>query len=855
MLTSSKNKLLYGIKVLFNFFFFVILLIIKFFILVGEITTYIFLSPFRLIKYLFSYLKKSLPKPTSKKPKKRAGKKSPTVVEKIVFPIIGDDFLPVTAVQSAFAFLSRRITRASKPLFRKFPTLRNLKQSLFFSLSKIVLALEVVWHSLNKKIKRLFIVIKNIILVPFLIIKFLISPKFRYFYVGFSVCLLAIFFYQSYAFMQNLPSPANIGKTNYQLSTHLYDRNGKLLYEIYRDQNRTPVKLADLPPYVAQASIAIEDKDFYHHGGISFVGGILRALRDTWKTNELQGGSTITQQLIKSALLTPERTLERKIKEAILAIWAERIYTKKQILEMYLNQVPYGGSAYGVEEAAKTYFDKDATKLTIAEAAMLAGLTQAPSLYSPYINPKLARERRNDVLKNMYQQKYITKKQYTAAVDEKLDITSPKTKIRAPHFVFYTKAALEDEYGIAQVEEGGLRAVTTLDLTIQEEAEKILQEELAKVAYLNITNAGILVTKPATGEILAMVGSADYFALPSGAFNVTTALRQPGSSMKPILYSLALENGYTAASVIDDSPIVYNFGGYETYRPVNYDGKFHGKVSLRLALANSFNIPAVKVLNSLGVANYVAHARNLGITTWSDPSRYGLSLALGGGEVRMVDEATAFGVLANGGKRVDLTPIKTLTDKDNNLLKSLDPQPTSVLPPGVAFIITDILADNNARQIEFGVHSALEIPGYKVAVKTGTTDSKRDNWTVGYTPDYLVVVWVGNNDNSPMNQYLASGITGAAPIWNRMMTYLLTHSTSNTSFIKPADIVQKLCFGHYEYFLTGTESSANCVPTIIKSNSPEVTLTPGWQPTTEIQIITPPQEKEKKPPRIFRKDR
>ena len=639
-----------------------------------------------------------------------------------------------------------------------------------------------------------------------------VTNKISYIFLGSFLTLIALFVYQSYIFTKNLPSPYTIGKVNYPLSTHIYDRKGKLLYEVYREQNRTPVDLDKIPSYVPQATIAIEDKDFYRHKGISFVSGILRASKEILVNKNLQGGSTITQQLVKSALLSPERTIQRKIKEIILALWTEQIYNKKQILEMYLNQVAYGGSAYGIQEGARTYFGKDAKDLKLEEAALLAGLPQAPSLYSPYVNPDLAIIRRNEVLQNMYEQGYIDKKTEEKALRTKLSIVPLKTQIHAPHFVFYVKSELEKQYGIRQVEEGGFKVTTTLDLEIQNEAEKILKEELQKVSYLNVTNGAILVTKPSTGEILAMVGSVDYFANSSGAFNVTTALRQPGSSIKPVMYSLALEKGYTAATLIDDSPTVFNIPGAETYRPVNYDGRFHGKVPLRLALANSYNIPAVKVLSTVGVNDFAEHARQMGISSWNDPSRLGLSMTLGGIEVTMLDMATAFGVFANSGYRVDLNYINKLEDTKGENLINLSPTRTKVLDEGVAYIISDILSDNAARISAFGPGSALEIPGWKVAVKTGTTDDKKDNWTNGYTPEYEVVVWVGNNNNTPMNPALASGITGAAPIWNRVMTYLLTHDGHKEMWLKkPENIVERNCYyNKQEVFIAGTENSVSC---------------------------------------------
>lgn len=659
-------------------------------------------------------------------------------------------------------------------------------------------------------LRAILLVLNIIILFPLRFIASLFSPELKAFLFGIILCVVGYFLYTSYIFVVQLPSPTDIGRLNYPLSTHMYDRNGKLLYEIYKDQNRTNTKLSQLPKYVYQATIAIEDKDFYTHDGVSLVGGILRAAKDTVLQRGLQGGSTITQQLVKSALLTPERTVERKLKEILLALWTEKLYSKDQILEMYLNQVPYGGSAYGIEEASKTYFGKSAKDLSVSEAAFLAGMPQAPSLYSPYKNPDLAKNRRNEVLKKMYELGYITKDQKETANKEDVNVIQLQNNIKAPHFVFYVKENLEHQYGIQQVEEGGLNVITTLDLDIQQEGEKIVKEELEKVAYLNVSNAAMLVSKPSTGEILAMIGSVDYYAAQSGAFNVTTGNRQPGSSIKPVTYILALENGFTAATILDDVPTAFGIPGSAPYVPVNYDGRFHGRVPLRYALANSFNIPAVKLLNTLGVNEMVSFAKKLGITTWDDSSRFGLSLTLGGGEVHMTDMATVFGTFANLGERVSVNGVKRIYDARNQVLFENNPIGSRVVSEESSYILSDILSDNFARIAEFGNHSALEIPGYKVAVKTGTTDMKKDNWTIGYTPDFVVTVWVGNNDNTPMNQYLASGITGAAPIWNRMMSFLLTKYGAHW-YEKPSGVVEKKCyFGKQEYFIQGTETKANC---------------------------------------------
>lgn len=639
-----------------------------------------------------------------------------------------------------------------------------------------------------------------------------ITVRVKYFAAGTLMTLIAISIWQGYIFVKELPSPYNIGKVNYPVSSLIYDRNGKLLYEIYKSQNRTPVTLSQLPTYVVNSTIAIEDKEFYKHNGVAVFSGILRAVRETVVNRSLQGGSTITQQLVKSALLTPDRTIERKIKEIILALWTERIYSKDKILEMYLNQVPYGGSSYGIQEAAKTYFGHDAKDLTLEEAALLAGLPQAPSLYSPYSNPKAAQRRRNEVLLAMETQGFIDHEARLSAQSVEVSVLPPKTSIKAPHFVFYVKSQLEDAYGISTVEEGGLRVTTTLDLDIQTEVENILREELEKIQYLNVNNGAVLVTRPQTGEIIAMVGSRDYFEDGVGAFNVTTALRQPGSSIKPLTYALALQKGFTAASIIDDSPVKFNIAGSESYVPVNYDGKFHGRVSLRLALANSYNIPAVKLLEKVGISDFIEFSEKMGISTWKDRTRYGLSLTLGGGEVSMIDMATAYGVLANNGYKIKPSYFLKIDGANGNGEREFHPFKIREMDSSVSYIISDILSDNFARIAAFGPGSQLEIPGYKVAVKTGTTDSKKDNWTIGYTPDFLVTVWVGNNDNTPMNPYLSSGVTGAAPIWNRVMSYLLKNYASGSQWYEqPENVVSRNCyFGRREYFVRGTEDKVNC---------------------------------------------
>lgn len=644
---------------------------------------------------------------------------------------------------------------------------------------------------------------------------FLTSRYFQYFVYGFLFCLLYIFVQQAYFFIQELPSPSSIGQVNFAQSTHLYDRNGKLLYEIYRDENRTSIPIESVPKNVIDATIAIEDKNFYNHKGISFFGGILRAIKDTYIYKELQGGSTITQQLVKSALLTPERTIERKLKEMVLALWTEQMYTKDEIMEMYLNQVPYGGSAYGIEEASKVYFGKTAQELTLSEAALLAGLPKAPSIYSPFIDPDLARRRRDQVLEEMYAQQLISQNEFESSIKEELKTLPPTTNIRAPHFVMYTRTALENEYGTKKVEEAGFNVVTSLDLDIQTKAEEILAEELEKLASMNATNGGIIVMDPHTGQILAMVGSADYYKENYGAFNVTTALRQPGSTLKPMLYAMALERGYTAATPIDDSPIVFNIAGGDPYQPVNYDRSYHGRVPIRYALGNSYNIPAVKVLNTLGVQQFVDFAKNMGIDTWEDSSRFGLSLGLGGGEVTLIDLTQIYSVFANGGYRVEPTPFVEIKDSREQEVTHIRSNKSRVLDEGVAFIISDILSDNAARQQAFGVNNPLYLPGETVSAKTGTTNDYKDAWTIGFTENVVVGVWVGNNNNSSMHSI--AGSLGAGPIFNRVMKYMIEEHDAAGKMQQPVHVVSVPCYGgKVEYFLRGTERQGYCQKTILQ---------------------------------------
>jgi 1A family penicillin-binding protein len=634
--------------------------------------------------------------------------------------------------------------------------------------------------------------------------------KLKYFLIGVIFSFFFLFIpLATIIFLQDLPSPTELTYRQIPQTTRIYDRNNSLLAEIYTNQDRTIVPLSDIPTSLKQATISIEDKNFYTHPGFD-IPSIVRAFKQDLSGGKIQGGSTITQQLIKSSILTPEQNLSRKIKEVILAFWTEKIYTKNQILEMYFNQVPYGGTAWGAEAAAETYFNKHVKQLDLAQSAFLAGLTSAPTIYSPYGNqPNLWKKRQKEVLQRMVANQYITPKQASIAEKENITFSWQNAALHAPHFVNYVKQLIAEKYGQAMLEKGGLNIYTTLDLKIQNMAERVVKTEVSNDATLNLTNGAAVITNPQNGDILALVGSHDFNDPNGGNVNIATSLRQPGSSIKVVTYSAALENGFTAASILDDSPVSYPSDS-GAYAPVNYDGRFHGRVPLRIALANSFNIPAVKTLNQIGIPTMVDTAKKMGITTWGDPSQYGLSITLGSAEVTMLDMATVYGTLANKGQRVDLNPILKVTDsKGHTLEQKSQPQKTQVLTPGVSYILSDILADNNARTLEFGPNSPLYIPGQYVSVKTGTTDDKRDNWTDGYTSNYVVITWVGNNDNTPMSPTLASGITGAAPIWHQIMTNLLTNQKI-TRPTPPTQIVSKTCYGHPEYFLNGTQNTTNC---------------------------------------------
>ncbi|HKC04743.1 MAG TPA: transglycosylase domain-containing protein [Patescibacteria group bacterium] len=647
----------------------------------------------------------------------------------------------------------------------------------------------------------------------------------------------------SFYLFWGIPLPTRLNASNLPVSTKIFDRNEKLVYEIFVDKRRTPVKLSEVPAGIKNATISIEDKDFYKHQGFSYT-GIIRAIYNTIFKGSLQGGSTITQQLVKNGLLSQERTIRRKAQEIILTVIVEGIYTKDQILEMYLNTISYGGTAYGIEAASETYFGKPVTNLDLAEAALIVGLPQRPSTYSPFgAHPELAKSRQQEVLKQMVANKYISQEEADNANKENLNYSEINPPA-APHFALWIKEQLADKYGDKMVEQGGLRVYTTLDLDIQNIAQQAVASEVAKLAKQHVGNGAAIVTRPGTGEILAMVGSKGYFANDTdGKVNVTLAQRQPGSSIKPLNYALAIrDKKITAATSFADVPICFRVSGQPDYCPVNYDGKFHGLTETRFALGNSYNIPAVKVLALNTIDNFVSFGNQMGLTTFIDPKNYGLSLTLGGGEVRPYDMAVAYGVMANQGIEEPLMAITKVTDWKGNVFEEHDPKKLQltgerVLSSDVTFIISHILYDNNARSGAFGTSSQLNVKGHpEVSVKTGTTNDRRDNWTIGYTPDAVVVTWVGNNDNTPMSGAV-SGVSGASPIWNKIIKAVLDKAEvgaydtaekghawpskpdnvvgaticADTGGLPGTDPANPGCPTRFEYFLEGTIPSANPV--------------------------------------------
>jgi len=572
---------------------------------------------------------------------------------------------------------------------------------------------------------------------------------------------------------KDLPNPQNIDARRVSESTKIFDATGEhLLYEI-GDVHRTSVGLDRISRYIRQATLAAEDDQFYEHHGLALKGILRGVVLKPLSGQRAQGGSTITQQLIKNSILTPERTLQRKVKEAVLALELEQRFSKDQILEMYLNDIPYGSQAYGIEAASQNFFGKSASEVSLAQAAMLAALPQAPSYFSPYgSHVEDLKARQEYILGRMVNLKMISEAEASSAKAEPLSFIPRRESITAPHFVFYIKEQLDEQYGERIVEQGGLKVITTLNYDLQKIAEEVLQERQQQLAKLGASNASLVAIDPKTGDILAMVGSIDYFNEDiDGNVNVSIRHRSPGSSVKPFIYAAAWRKGFTPETILVDAETDFGQG----YKPRNYNLSQNGPVTMRQALANSLNIPAVETLYLVGVKEATTLAQRMGLTTLNQPDRYGLSLVLGGGEVRLVDEVSAYGTFANDGVRLPHRAVLKIENKQEVIFDAAQTpvRGEQVLEAQTARVVTSVLSDNNARGLVFGTNTPLQLGSRPVAAKTGTTQEFRDGWTMGYTPSLAAGVWVGNNDNSPMNNRSDSGLT-AAPIWNAFMRRALT---------------------------------------------------------------------------------
>ena len=638
------------------------------------------------------------------------------------------------------------------------------------------------------------------------------------------VALIILFIW----FSKDLPTPSKVVRRD-GYSSKVYDRNNNALYDIYSQAKRDPVVFNDIPDYLKKATIAVEDKSFYTHSGIDLLTP-LRIVKNLFYFGKITGGSTLTQQLTRNVLLTTDRTITRKIKELILSIQIDAKYSKDEILGMYLNEAPYGGASWGVGPAAEQYFGKEVKDLNLVECAILAGLPQLPSVYSPYSStPKAYINRTNHVLNRMVEDGYISKELSITAMDEvkNYKFAGVNSTVKAPHFVFWIKELLAEKYGKEVVENGGLKITTTVDLDLQEQAEKIVSDEIDKSEKLGISNGAALIIDPTNGQVLAMVGSRGYFSdKTDGAFNVTTqALRQPGSAIKPVTYLAGLKKGMTAATMIMDTPVTFaGVGGQKNYSPQNYNGKFNGPMSLRNALGNSINTTAVKTLANVGVENMLKLAYEMGMSTLEPTkenlSKFGFAVTLGGAEVKMIELASAYTAFANGGDSMKAIGILKVEDRNGRVLEEYKvPDSKKVMTPQEAFIISNILSDNSARELTFGAVNGLQISNYQVAVKTGTTNDKRDNWAIGWTPNLLTAVWVGNNDNTSMGK-IASGVSGATPIWKKIMLASLP-KRNKEDFPIPSGIVNLdvdsvsgyLAHDGFtsrkEYFIDGTQSSVS----------------------------------------------
>lgn len=611
------------------------------------------------------------------------------------------------------------------------------------------------------------------------------NPLLRIFFIGAGACFLIAGAGILWAALTPIPDLNSFDSRKVAQSTKIYDRTGRtVLYDLNHDVRRNVVPLAEISPNLQKAAISIEDSNFYKHSGVSFTSTARAILVDIKTQSFAQGGSTITQQVVKNTILTGKKSPIRKFQEWVLAWKLEQRYTKDQILEFYFNVTPYGGTLYGAEVASRSFFGKSANDLTIAEAAYLAAIPQLPTYYSPYGNNREDLDARKDLV--LYRMKYlghITEEEYDAAKNDVVVFSRQKdNSILAPHFVFYIEQQLEEKYGPDVVTEG-LSVITTLDAGIQNSAQSIVKDyALRNAAKFNATNAALVAIDPKTGQILAMVGSRDYFDEQiDGNYNAALATRQPGSAFKPFVYATAIEKGYTPESILFDLPTQFSTACSPTdtlnseppcYAPGNYDDKFRGPMTFTTALAQSINIPAVQTLYLAGIGNVIGLAERMGITTLGDAKEYGLSFALGAAEVRLLDLVSAYGVFANDGVRNPAVGILEVRDIKGKVLEKFTPTPEQVIDPSVARTLSSMLSNNEARFPEYPPNNPLHFNEYDVAAKTGTTNESRDAWTVGFTPTLAVGVWAGNNNNTPMVKEIAGYIV--APMWNAFMAEALT---------------------------------------------------------------------------------
>ncbi len=607
------------------------------------------------------------------------------------------------------------------------------------------------------------------------------------------ICALFVFVY-AIILLKDLPSPEQFGTRRINQSTKIYDRSGtKILYEVHGREKRTVIPFEKIPETAKQATIAAEDVNFYNQPAFDWKAIIRATLVNLREGRFAQGGSTITQQLAKNALLSPEKTITRKLKEIILAIELESKYSKDEILYFYLNQIPYGSNAYGIEAASKTYFGKSAEALTLPEAAVLASMLKAPSYYSPWgTHTEELFQRKDYVIDRMADAGFIEKSEGEEMKKKEIVFIPPSLgSIEAPHFSLMVKEYLVNKYGEDVVMGGGLKVITTLDWDIQKKAEKTLYEGSKNNENLyGSRNASLVAQDPKTGQILALVGSRDYFDVKNdGNFNVAAqGLRQPGSALKPFVYMTAFQKGFSPETVLFDVSTEFDTrGGENSYRPENFDGRTRGPVTLKDALAQSLNIPAIKTLYLAGLNDSLKNIHNFGITTLKDTWRYGLSLVLGGGEVKLIDLVNAYGTLSQNGIRHEQVIVMSVEDSSGNILEEFRDSATRVMDEQYTKLVTGILSKPELRQPIFGSSIIYTIfPEYDVALKTGTSEDHRDAWTIGYTPELVVGVWAGNNNNDALIRQ-GSSILAAVPIWSSFMKEVLP-KFEKTPFEKPDEI-------------------------------------------------------------------